>query len=55
VLALIAQGLDNQQIAVRLVVSQTTVRNHITHIYQKLLIKNRAQAIVLARQAGMGL
>lgn len=54
VLELIAKGLDNAQIAERLVVSQKTVRNHITHIFQKLMVKNRAQAIVLARQAGMG-
>ena len=54
VLDLIAQGLDNAQIAERLVVSQKTVRNHISHIFQKLMIRNRAQAIVLARQAGMG-
>jgi pimeloyl-ACP methyl ester carboxylesterase/DNA-binding CsgD family transcriptional regulator len=54
VLELIAQGLDNAQIAERLVVSQKTVRNHITHIFQKLLVKNRSQAIVLARQAGIG-
>lgn len=54
VLDLIAQGLDNGQIAERLVVSQKTVRNHISHIFQKLMVRNRAQAIVLARQAGMG-
>jgi pimeloyl-ACP methyl ester carboxylesterase/DNA-binding CsgD family transcriptional regulator len=54
ILELISQGLDNAQIAERLVVSQKTVRNHISHIFQKLAVKNRAQAIVLARQAGMG-
>jgi pimeloyl-ACP methyl ester carboxylesterase/DNA-binding CsgD family transcriptional regulator len=54
VLELIAQGLDNTQIAERLVVSQKTVRNHITHIFQKLGVRRRAQAIVLARQAGIG-
>jgi pimeloyl-ACP methyl ester carboxylesterase/DNA-binding CsgD family transcriptional regulator len=54
VLEMIAQGLDNQQIAERLVVSQKTIRNHISHIFQKLMVKNRAQAIVMARQAGMG-
>lgn len=54
VLELIAQGLNNPQIAERLVLSDRTVRNHITHIFQKLLVKNRAQAIVLARQSGMG-
>jgi pimeloyl-ACP methyl ester carboxylesterase/DNA-binding CsgD family transcriptional regulator len=54
ILELIAQGLANDQIAARLVVSEKTVRNHISHIYQKLMVKNRAQAIVLARQAQMG-
>jgi DNA-binding NarL/FixJ family response regulator len=54
VLELISQGLDNAQIAEHLVVSQKTVRNHISHIFQKLMVRNRAQAIVLARQAGMG-
>lgn len=54
VLEMIAQGLDNQQIADHLVVSQKTIRNHISHIFQKLMVRNRAQAIVLARQAGMG-
>lgn len=54
VLDLIAQGLDNSEIAARLVMSQKTVRNHISHIFDKLMVKNRAQAIVLARQAGMG-
>jgi DNA-binding NarL/FixJ family response regulator len=54
VLNLVAQGLDNNQIAERLVVSQKTVRNHVSHIFQKLMVRNRAQAIVLARQAGMG-
>lgn len=54
VLDMIARGLDNTQIAERLVVSPKTVRNHISHIFDKLMVKNRAQAIVLARQAGMG-
>lgn len=54
VLGLIAQGLDNSEIAARLVMSQKTVRNHISHIFDKLMVKNRPQAIVLARQAGMG-
>jgi DNA-binding NarL/FixJ family response regulator len=54
ILELIAQGLDNTQIAEVLVISQKTVRNHISHIFQKLMVRNRARAIVLARQAGMG-
>ena len=51
---LIAQGLDNAQIAARLALSEKTVRNHITHIFDKLGVQTRAQAIVRARDAGLG-
>jgi DNA-binding CsgD family transcriptional regulator len=51
----IARGLDNAQIAAQLGLSEKTVRNHITHIFDKLGVQTRAQAIVLARNAGMGL
>jgi pimeloyl-ACP methyl ester carboxylesterase/DNA-binding CsgD family transcriptional regulator len=51
---LIAQGLDNAQIAARLELSDKTVRNHITSIFAKLEVDNRARAIVLAREAGFG-
>jgi pimeloyl-ACP methyl ester carboxylesterase/DNA-binding CsgD family transcriptional regulator len=54
VLDLIAQGLDNAQIAARLALSEKTVRNHITSIFAKLEVDNRARAIVLAREAGFG-
>lgn len=54
VLQLIAQGLDNTEIADRLFVSSKTIRNHITHIYDKLQVGHRAQAIVMAREAGLG-
>jgi DNA-binding CsgD family transcriptional regulator len=53
-LQLMALGLDNQQIADRLVVTPKTVRNYAYRIYQKLGIRTRAQAIVLAREAGLG-
>ncbi len=53
-LELIAEGRDNQDIARRLDVSNKTVRNHITHIFAKLGVASRAQAIVCARDAGMG-
>ncbi len=52
ILALIAQGLDNQLIAARLFVSEKTVKNHITSIFDKLGVASRAQAIVRARDAG---
>ncbi|HUQ63374.1 MAG TPA: AAA family ATPase [Acidimicrobiales bacterium] len=51
VLVLIARGLSNDEIVAQLVVSPATVRNHITRIFQKLHVRNRAQAIVLAREA----
>ena len=53
-LALIANGDSNAQIARRLVVSDKTVRNHITNIFAKLGVTDRAQAIVRARDAGLG-
>jgi DNA-binding NarL/FixJ family response regulator len=54
VLELIAQGHSNPQIATRLVVSPKTVRNHVSNIFAKLQVTDRAQAIVRAREAGMG-
>jgi DNA-binding NarL/FixJ family response regulator len=50
----IAQGLDNAQIAAHLDLSEKTVRNHITHIFDKIGVENRSQAIVLARERGLG-
>lgn len=54
VLEHIAQGLDNAQIAAHLGISEKTVRNNITHIFDKLGVENRPQAIVLARNNGLG-
>jgi len=53
-LELIAQGRDNDDIALRLHLSNKTVRNHITRIFSKMKVTTRAQAIVRAREAGMG-
>ncbi|MBD3225901.1 MAG: alpha/beta fold hydrolase [Caldithrix sp.] len=55
ILELIARGLNNAQIAQRLFIASKTVRNHITNIYSKLNVANRAQAIVKAREAGLGI
>ncbi|HSS26881.1 MAG TPA: alpha/beta fold hydrolase [Usitatibacter sp.] len=52
--ALIAEGLDNSQIAARLSISEKTVRNHITRIFAKLGVATRAQAIVLSHRSGLG-
>jgi DNA-binding NarL/FixJ family response regulator len=54
VLELIAQGENNQEIAQRLQISAKTVSNHISNIFNKLQVADRAQAIVKARQAGLG-
>lgn len=53
-LNLIAQGRDNTQIAALLGVSEKTVRNHITAIFARIGVVTRPQAIVLAREAGLG-
>jgi len=52
-LALMAQGLDNRRIARTLVLSEKTVRNHITHIFEKLQVTSRAEAVARARDAGL--
>ena len=54
VLGLIAQGLRNREIAEHLVISERTVGNHVSNIFAKLQVADRAQAIVRARQAGLG-
>jgi DNA-binding NarL/FixJ family response regulator len=54
VLELIAQGENNQEIALQLHISAKTVSNHISNIFNKLQVSDRAQAIVKARQAGLG-
>ncbi len=53
VLELIAEGYKNSQIAEKLVISDKTVRNHITNIFSKLQVADRAQAIIKARDAGL--
>jgi DNA-binding CsgD family transcriptional regulator len=54
VLELIAQGLGNDDIAQRLAISPKTVRNHVTHVFEKLAATTRSQVIVRARRAGFG-
>ncbi len=54
VLALIAQGYTNLAIAEQLVISPKTVRNHISSIFSKLQVTSRLEAILRARDAGMG-
>jgi DNA-binding NarL/FixJ family response regulator len=54
VLELVAQGRANPVIAARLGLSEKTVRNHVSNILTKLQVPDRAQAIVQARDAGLG-
>ena len=54
VLTLIAQGRSNAAIAHELEISSKTVRNHVSNIFSKLQVADRAQAIVKARKAGFG-
>jgi DNA-binding NarL/FixJ family response regulator len=54
VLDLIATGLPNREIATRLSISGKTVSNHISNIFAKLHLTDRAEAIVQARDAGLG-
>jgi DNA-binding NarL/FixJ family response regulator len=54
VLDLIAAGYSNADVAATLVLSPKTVRNHVSNIFTKLHVADRAQAIVRAREAGLG-
>jgi DNA-binding NarL/FixJ family response regulator len=54
ILDLIAQGLTNNAIAERLVLSPKTVRNQVSTIFSKLQVTDRAAAIIKAREAGLG-
>lgn len=54
ILDLLARGVSNSGIATRLVIADKTVRNHVSNIFTKLAVADRAQAIIRAREAGLG-
>jgi DNA-binding NarL/FixJ family response regulator len=53
IFGLIANGLSNAEIGQQLYISETTVKSHVTHVFQKLNVRDRVQAIVLAYQTGL--
>jgi DNA-binding NarL/FixJ family response regulator len=54
ILVLIARGRSNAEITAELVLSPKTVRNHVSNVFSKLQVRDRAEAIVRAREAGLG-
>jgi DNA-binding NarL/FixJ family response regulator len=53
VLRLLTDGLSNQRIAEQLIVGEETVKTHLRHIYRKLGVQDRTQAVALALRQGL--
>ena len=54
ILSLIAQGASNAEIDEKLNITLKTVRNHVSNIYNKMQVTDRVQAVLRAREAGLG-
>ncbi len=53
ILACLVKGMGTDEIAGKLFISRTTVRNHVSHIYEKLHVHSKSQAVVKAMQDGL--
>jgi DNA-binding NarL/FixJ family response regulator len=53
VLRLVARGLSNREVAAVLEIAETTIRTHVAHLFKKLSLRDRAQAVALAHESGV--